>query len=80
MSIADSLAAQTDYTETVYDTTGIIDIITAGTAYQLDRAETMAVAETNVVRDLWEIIDDTQDPNWQSVNNANSPGWAPIST
>ena len=40
----------------------------------------MAVAETNVVRDLWEIIDDTQDPNWQSVNNANSPGWAPIST
>ena len=80
MAAADTIAAQTDYTEVVPDTAGIVDTLNSATVYQLSCAETMTLAETNNGRKLWEIIDDTQDANWQNINNTQTPGWSVLVT
>jgi hypothetical protein len=56
----------------------ITDTLGGGALYQVGRAETMALAETNGGRFLWEIIDDTQAGNWQNINNPQTPGWSVI--
>ena len=80
MAVADTTTAQMGYTEAVSDTAGIIDTLNIGTAYQLSCAETMALTETNGGRNLWEIVDDTQDGNWQNINNSQTPGWSVLIT
>jgi hypothetical protein len=80
MAVADTIAAQTDYTEAISDTAGVIDVLNSASAYQLARAETMTLTETNGGRNLWENVDDTQDANWQNINTSQTPGWSVLIT
>jgi len=41
---------------------------TAATAYTSTVTDTAAITSSESVRKTWELIDDTQDANWQNIN------------
>lgn len=87
-SAADELATGTDSTlvapstfnAPVDEAAVATDSFATNTIVYASISLTVTIADTVVGRYLWEPIDDTQTPNWQTISNVQVAGWIPVKT
>lgn len=66
------------YNAVMADTAAASDEPNSGATFTAAVQETLTVADLLFARYLWELVDDTQNPDWGNVTNTQTAGWANV--
>jgi hypothetical protein len=68
----------TQYTSTIVETSSVADTVNTSNQISASISESTILADAASSAFLWNLIDDTQVPNWQNVSNPQMPNWQNI--